>query len=175
MSAYRFSGYEDVARLTLMDANMDMLATAAGSNPRVTGPLMAAPSPRRRHSGKNAHVEHSVVARGCTVEGEAENSVLSERCTVEEGASVQIRSGCPVRSSGTARRSPTPSSARSCRGRECTRRPAGGGAAEQWALPRGAAPTRPLRMTMCCPPTGCAARKERSRDDERTTRHHLCL
>ena len=29
------------------------------------------------------------VARGCTVEGEAENSVLSERCTVEEGASVQ--------------------------------------------------------------------------------------
>ena len=39
--------------------------------------------------GVNAHVEHSVVARGCTVEGEAENSVLSERCTVEEGASVQ--------------------------------------------------------------------------------------
>ena len=34
-------------------------------------------------------MEHSVVARGCTVEGEAENSVLSERCTLEEGASVQ--------------------------------------------------------------------------------------
>ena len=34
-------------------------------------------------------MEHSVIARGCTVEGEAENSVLSERCTEEAGASVQ--------------------------------------------------------------------------------------
>ena len=60
-------------------------SSTATSAPASRGTLTAPPA----YLGKNAHVEHSVVARGCTVEGEAENSVLSERCTVEEGASVQ--------------------------------------------------------------------------------------
>ena len=93
MAAYRFSGYwKDVGTLdSLWDANMDMLATGSGLDllekdwPIYGRPSSAPPA----YLGKNAHVEHSVVARGCTVEGEAENSVLSERCTVEEGASVQ--------------------------------------------------------------------------------------
>ena len=93
MAAYRFSGYwKDVGTLdSLWDANMDMLATGSGldlleKDWPIYGRSVSAPP---AYLGVNAHVEHSVVARGCTVEGEAENSVLSERCTVEEGASVQ--------------------------------------------------------------------------------------
>ena len=93
MSAYRFSGYwKDVGTLdSLWDANMDMLATGSGldlleKDWPIYGRSTSAPP---AYLGKRAHVEHSVIARGCTVEGEAENSVLSERCTVEEGASVQ--------------------------------------------------------------------------------------
>ena len=93
MAAYRFSGYwKDVGTLdSLWDANMDMLATGSGldlleKDWPIYGRSVSAPP---AYLGQNAHVEHSVVARGCTVEGEAENSVLSERCTVEEGASVQ--------------------------------------------------------------------------------------
>ena len=91
--AYRFDGYwKDVGTLdSLWDANMDMLATGSGldlleKDWPIYGRSVSAPP---AYLGVNAHVEHSVVARGCTVEGEAENSVLSERCTVEEGASVQ--------------------------------------------------------------------------------------
>ena len=93
MAAYRFSGYwKDVGTLdSLWDANMDMLATGSGldlleKDWPIYGRSVSAPP---AYLGKNAHVEHSVVARGCTVEGKAENSVLSERCTVEEGASGQ--------------------------------------------------------------------------------------
>ena len=93
MAAYRFSGYwKDVGTLdSLWDANMDMLATGSGldlleKDWPIYGRSVSAPP---AYLGVNAHVEHSVVARGCTVEGEAENSVLSERCTVEKGASVQ--------------------------------------------------------------------------------------
>ena len=93
MAAYRFSGYwKDVGTLdSLWDANMDMLATGSGldlleKDWPIYGRSVSAPP---AYLGVNARVEHSVVARGCTVEGEAENSVLSERCTVEEGASVQ--------------------------------------------------------------------------------------
>ena len=93
MAAYRFSGYwKDVGTLdSLWDANMDMLATGSGldlleKDWPIYGRSVSAPP---AYLGVNAHVEHSVVARGCTVEGETENSVLSERCTVEEGASVQ--------------------------------------------------------------------------------------
>ena len=65
---------------------MDMLATGSGldlleKDWPIYGRSVSAPP---AYLGVNAHVEHSVVARGCTVEGEAENSVLSERCTVEE-------------------------------------------------------------------------------------------
>ena len=90
---YRFEGYwRDVGTIvSLWDANMDMLATGSGldlleKDWPIYGRSVSAPP---AYLGVNAHVEHSVVARGCTVEGEAENSVLSERCTVEEGASVQ--------------------------------------------------------------------------------------
>ena len=93
MSAYRFSGYwKDVGTLdSLWDANMDMLATGSGLDLLEKGwPIYGrSTSAPPAYLGKRAHVEHSVIARGCTVEGEAENSVLSERCTVEEGASVQ--------------------------------------------------------------------------------------
>ena len=91
MAAYRFSGYwKDVGTLdSLWDANMDMLATGSGLDLlEKDWPIYGVSAPPA-YLGVNAHVEHSVVARGCTVEGEAENSVLSERCTVEEGASVQ--------------------------------------------------------------------------------------
>ena len=93
MVSYRFEGYwKDVGTLdSLWDANMDMLATGSGldlleKDWPIYGRSVSAPP---AYLGVNARVEHSVVARGCTVEGEAENSVLSERCTVEEGASVQ--------------------------------------------------------------------------------------
>ena len=93
MSAYRFEGYwKDVGTLdSLWDANMDMLAPGSGLNLlEKDWPIYSrSPSVPPAFLGKRAHVEHSVVSRGCAVEGEAENSVLSERCTVEEGASVQ--------------------------------------------------------------------------------------
>ena len=70
---------------------MDMLATGSGLDllERDWPIYGRAGSLPPAYLGRNARVEHSVVARGCTVEGKTENSVLSERCTVEEGASVQ--------------------------------------------------------------------------------------
>lgn len=93
MSAYRFNGYwKDVGTLdSLWDANMDMLSVGSGLDllekdwPIYGRSVSAPPS----YLGKHSCVKHSVVSRGCTVEGTAENSVLSERCTVEEGALVE--------------------------------------------------------------------------------------
>jgi len=93
MVAYRFAGYwKDVGTLdSLWDANMDMLATGSGLDllekdwPIYSRSASAPPA----FLGSESHVEHSVVARGCTVEGTAENSVLSEGCTVGAGADVQ--------------------------------------------------------------------------------------
>ena len=91
--AYRFAGYwKDVGTLdSLWDANMDMLAPGSGlnlleKNWPIYGRCVSSPP---AFVGKHAHVEHSVVTRGCNVEGTAENSVLSERCTVAPNASVQ--------------------------------------------------------------------------------------
>ena len=93
MVAYRFAGYwKDVGTLdSLWDANMDMLAPGSGlnlleKNWPIYGRSVSAPP---AYLGPDAHVEHSVVTRGCVVEGAAENSVLSERCTVARGANVQ--------------------------------------------------------------------------------------
>ena len=93
MVAYRFAGYwKDVGTLdSLWDANMDMLATGSGldlfeHNWPIYGRSTSAPP---AFIGKNAETHHSVVTRGCVVEGAAENSVLSENSTIEEGASVQ--------------------------------------------------------------------------------------
>ena len=93
MVAYRFEGYwKDVGTLdSLWDANMDMLMPGSGLNlldkswPIYSRSASAPPA----FLGSESHVEHSVVARGCTVEGTAENSVLSEGCTVGAGADVQ--------------------------------------------------------------------------------------
>ncbi len=93
MSAYRFAGYwKDVGTLdSLWDANMDMLATGSGldlfehSWP-IYGRCASAPP---AFLGADSRVEHSVVTRGCVIEGRAENSVLSENCVVEAGASVE--------------------------------------------------------------------------------------
>ena len=93
MSAYRFNGYwKDVGTLdSLWDANMDMLSVSSGldlleKDWPIYGRSLSAPP---TYLGKDARVKHSVVSRGCTVEGTAENSVLSECCTVEEGACVE--------------------------------------------------------------------------------------
>lgn len=93
MVAYRFAGYwKDVGTLdSLWDANMDMLATGSGLDLfehdwPIYGRSTSAPP---AFLGKASHTEHSVVTRGCVVEGAAENSVLSENSAVEEGASVE--------------------------------------------------------------------------------------
>ncbi len=93
MVAYRFAGYwKDVGTLdSLWDANMDMLATGSGLNLLerewpIYGRSTSAPP---AFLGRDSHVEHSVVTRGCIVEGSAENSVLSESSTIESGASVE--------------------------------------------------------------------------------------
>ena len=93
MAAFRFDGYwKDVGTLdSLWDANMDMLAPGSGLNLLekrwpIYGRAVSAPP---AYLGADSHVEHSVVTRGCVVEGTAENSVLSERCTVGKGAQVE--------------------------------------------------------------------------------------
>lgn len=93
MAAYRFAGYwKDVGTLdSLWDANMDMLATGSGlslleKDWPIYGRSVSAPP---AFLGRDSHVEHSVVTRGCVVEGTAENSVLSEGCVVGAGADVQ--------------------------------------------------------------------------------------
>ena len=93
MAAYRFAGYwKDVGTLdSLWDANMDMLATGSGLDLLerdwpIYGRSVSAPP---AFLGKASHVEHSVVTRGCEVEGSAENSVLSVGSVVEEGARVE--------------------------------------------------------------------------------------
>lgn len=92
MIAYRFAGYwKDVGTLdSLWDANMDMLATGSGLNLLerdwpIYGRSTSAPPALL---GKNANVDHSVITRGCVVNGRAENSVLSENSTIEDGAEV---------------------------------------------------------------------------------------
>ena len=93
MIAYRFAGYwKDVGTLdSLWDANMDMLATGSGLDLLerdwpIYGRSVSAPP---AYLGAQSHVEHSVVARGCTVEGRAENSVLSENSAIEQDADVE--------------------------------------------------------------------------------------
>ncbi len=93
MAAYRFDGYwKDVGTLdSLWDANMDMLAPGSGLNLLekrwpIYGRSVSVPP---AYLGRTSHVEHSVVTRGCVVEGTAENSILSERCTVGAGALVE--------------------------------------------------------------------------------------
>lgn len=93
MIAYRFAGYwKDVGTLdSLWDANMDMLATGSGLDlfehdwPIYGRSVNAPPA----FFGSEADVRHSVVTRGCIVEGRAENSVLSVNSLVEAGADVQ--------------------------------------------------------------------------------------
>ena len=93
MIAYRFAGYwKDVGTLdSLWDANMDMLATGSGldlfeRNWPIYGRSTSAPPALL---GKNSSTEHSVITRGCVVDGKAENSVLSENSVIEEGATVE--------------------------------------------------------------------------------------
>ena len=93
MIAYRFAGYwKDVGTLdSLWDANMDMLATGSGldlfeRNWPIYGRSTSAPPALL---GKNSSTEHSVITRGCVVDGKAENSVLSENSVIEEDATVE--------------------------------------------------------------------------------------
>ena len=91
--AYRFAGYwKDVGTIdSLWDANMDMLATGSGLDLfehawPIYGRSTSAPP---AFLGKHSHTEHSVITRGCFIEGVAENSVLSENSAIEEYASVE--------------------------------------------------------------------------------------
>ncbi len=93
MVAYRFDGYwKDVGTLdSLWDANMDMLATGSGLDLfehdwPIYGRSTSAPP---AFLGKASRTEHSVITRGCVVEGAAENSVLSENSVIEEDASIE--------------------------------------------------------------------------------------
>ncbi len=93
MVAYRFEGYwKDVGTLdSLWDANMDMLAPGSGLNlldrkwPIYARSVSAPPA----FYAPDAHVAHSVVSLGCTIEGTVENSVISQNCTVGAGATVE--------------------------------------------------------------------------------------
>ena len=93
MAAYRFGGYwKYVGTLdSLWDANMDMLAPGSGLDLlEKQWPIYGrAPSLPPAYLGENAVVAHSVVPRGCEVEGTVLNSVLSCGCSVGEGATVE--------------------------------------------------------------------------------------
>ena len=93
MIAYRFDGYwKDVGTIdSLWDANMDMLAQSSGLNLLEKNWTVYArtPSEPPAYFGADAVVEHSVVTRGCTVDGTVANSVLSQCCRVERGAVVE--------------------------------------------------------------------------------------
>lgn len=91
--AYRFEGYwKDVGTIdSLWEANMDLL------NPNVPLDLYD-PSWKiysrnpvlPPHSvGKSAHIQNSMVAEGCFIDGTVEFSLISENVIIEEGAVVR--------------------------------------------------------------------------------------
>ncbi|MGN1117438.1 MAG: glucose-1-phosphate adenylyltransferase, partial [Acutalibacteraceae bacterium] len=90
--AYRFDGYwKDVGTIdSLWEANLDLL------NPKVDLDLSddswkiysknkALPP---HYIGSKAHVENSMIAEGCDIEGDIDYSVIFSNVTVEEGAQV---------------------------------------------------------------------------------------
>lgn len=90
--AYRFDGYwKDVGTIdSLWEANLDLL------NPKVDLDLSddswkiysknkALPP---HYIGSEAHVENSMIAEGCDIEGDIDYSVIFSNVTVEEGAQV---------------------------------------------------------------------------------------
>lgn len=92
MFAYGFDGYwKDVGTIdSLWEANLDLL------NPKVDLDLSddtwkiyskntASPP---HYIGKNAHVENSMIAEGCDIEGDIDYSVIFANVEVEEGAKV---------------------------------------------------------------------------------------
>lgn len=90
--AYRFDGYwKDVGTIdSLWEANLDLL------NPKVdldlsddTWKIYSKNTALPPHYiGSNAHVENSMIAEGCDIEGDIDYSVLFSNVTVEEGAQV---------------------------------------------------------------------------------------
>ncbi len=91
--AYKFDGYwKDVGTIdSLWEANLDLL------NPKVDLDLSdkswkiysrnrALPP---HYIGTKAHVENSMIAEGCDIEGEIDYSVIFSNVTVEEGARVE--------------------------------------------------------------------------------------
>ena len=105
MLAYRFEGYwRDVGTIdTLWEANMDLL------NPKVPLDLYEddwkiyarSPVMPPHYIAPGAHVQHSIVGEGCTVEGNVDFSVLFSGVTVEAGATVRdsiVMPGSVIRS-----------------------------------------------------------------------------
>ena len=92
MAAYRFSGYwKDVGTInSFWDANMDLLSTSVLNLFDQENPIYARPSSAPPQLvGKDAIIEHSVIADGSMVDGRVENSVLFTSCTVEKDALVR--------------------------------------------------------------------------------------
>ncbi len=93
MFSYRFKGYwKDVGTVSsLWESNMDLLGKDPAfdlfdSDWKIHSRNPLAPP---EYIGANAHVENSLIALGCEIEGTVHNSVLATGVVVEEGAVVE--------------------------------------------------------------------------------------
>ena len=92
MAAYRFPGYwKDVGTLeSLWDANMDLLMRTDLDLLDKKWPIYArTPSLPPAYLAADSDIQHSVVTRGCTVEGRVFNSILSQNVREGKGAEVE--------------------------------------------------------------------------------------
>lgn len=91
--AYEFEGYwKDVGTLdSLWEANMDLLSPSVPLN--LYDPNWKVYSRHNnmppQYTGKNAHVENSMITEGSVVDGTVDFSIISSGVTIEEGASVK--------------------------------------------------------------------------------------
>ena len=92
LAAYHFPGYwKDVGTLeSLWDANMDMLMRTELDLLDQKWPIYArTPSLPPAFLAASSDVQHSVVTRGCTVEGRVFNSIISQNVTAEKGTEIE--------------------------------------------------------------------------------------
>lgn len=90
--AYGFNGYwKDVGTIdSLWEANLDLLnpkvdLDLSDNNWKIYSKNTASPP---HYIGKQAHVENSMIAEGCEIEGDIDYSVIFANVQVEEGAKV---------------------------------------------------------------------------------------
>ena len=92
LAAYHFPGYwKDVGTLeSLWDANMDMLMRTELDLLDQRWPIYArTPSLPPAFLAESSDVQHSVVTRGCTVEGRVFNSIISQNVAAESGTEIE--------------------------------------------------------------------------------------